>query len=178
MTMELIKFNHTTKEERSQLVREIMDEVLNGRIDPLELHLRLKSAEEVIKQLTGLEPYKAILLDEAEKHGKSFNYQTAKIDIREVGVKYDYSQCGSSKLAELYKKRAAINNEIKELEEYHKTIPASGLTNFVQKRFVNPDGSVLLESTGIVVVNPETGEVETHYPPTKTSTTSVAVTLK
>jgi hypothetical protein len=154
--MELIKFKHTTKEERSQLVREIFDEVLNGRINPLELHLRLKSAEEVIKQLTGLEPYKAILLDEAQKHGKSFNYQTAKIDIREVGVKYDYSGCGNSELAELYEKQANINDAIKELEAYHKPLPTSG----------------------IQVLNQSTGEVETHYPPVKTSTTSVAVTLK
>jgi hypothetical protein len=167
--MELIKFNHTTKEERSQLVREIFDEVLNGRVNPLELHLRLKSAEEVIKQLTGLEPYKAILLDEAQKHGKSFQYHTAKVDIRETGVKYDYSGCGSSILAELYRKQEAINDEIKEWEAYLKAIPASGVVNFVQKRYENPDGSVVIESTG---------EVETHYPPTKTSTTSVAVTLK
>jgi hypothetical protein len=154
--MELIKFNHTTKEERTQLVREIFDEVLNGRINPLELHLRLKSAEEVIKQLTGLEPYKAILLDEAVKHGKSFQYHTAKVDIRETGVKYDYSQCGNSELAALYDQQKAIEAEIKSIETYHKGLPAAGLQ----------------------VVNPETGEVETHYPPVKTSTTSVAVTLK
>jgi hypothetical protein len=154
--MELIKFNHTTKEERTQLVREIFDEVLNGRINPLELHLRLKSAEEVIKQLTGLEPYKAILLDEAQKFGKSFNYQTAKIDIREVGIKYDYSGCGNSTLNELYEKQEAINDAIKELEAYHKPLP----------------------TLGIQVVHHETGEVERHYPPVKTSTTSVAVTLK
>jgi hypothetical protein len=154
--MELIKFNHTTKEERTQLVREIFDEVLNGRINPLELHLRLKSAEEVIKQLTGMEPYKAILLDECLKFGKSFNYQTAKIDIREVGVKYDYSGCGSSALAKLYEKQAAINDAIKAHETYHEGLPAAG----------------------VQVVLSETGEVETHYPPVKTSTTSVAVTLK
>jgi hypothetical protein len=154
--MELIKFNHTTKEERTQLVREIFDEVLNGRINPLELHLRLKSAEEVIKQLTGLEPYKAILLDEAQKHGKSFNYQTAKIDIREVGVKYDYSGCGNSILEKLYEDKSLIDEAIKSIETYHKGLP----------------------SAGVQVVLSETGEVETHYPPAKTSTTSVAVTLK
>ena len=154
--MELIKFNHTTKEQRSQLVREIFDEVLNGRINPLELHLRLKSAEEVIKQLTGLEPYKAILLDEAQRYGKSFDYQTAKIDIREVGVKYDYSGCGNSELAALYDQQKAIEAKIKAIETYHKGLP----------------------SAGVQVLNPETGEVETHYPPSKTSTTSVAVTLK
>jgi hypothetical protein len=154
--MELIKFNHTTKEERTQLVREIFDEVLNGRINPLELHLRLKSAEEVIKQLTGMEPYKAILLDECLKFGKSFNYQTAKIDIREVGVKYDYSGCGNSQLTELYEKQAAIAEHIKAREAYHRSLPTSG----------------------IQALNPATGEVETQYPPIKTSTTSVAVTLK
>ena len=154
--MELIKFNHTTKEERSQLVREIFDEVLNGRINPLELHLRLKSAEEVIKQLTGMEPYKAILLDEAQRYGKSFNYQTAKIDIREVGVKYDYSGCGNSVLAALYDQQKEIEAQIKAYETYHKGLP----------------------SAGVQVVLSETGEVETHYPPAKTSTTSVAVTLK
>ena len=154
--MELIKFNHTTKEQRSQLVREIFDEVLNGRINPLELHLRLKSAEEVIKQLTGMEPYKAILLDEAQRYGKSFDYQTAKIDIREVGVKYDYSGCGNSELAALYDQQKAIEAKIKAIETYHKGLP----------------------SAGVQVLNPETGEVETHYPPSKSSTTSVAVTLK
>lgn len=154
--MELIKFNHTTKEKRLQLVREIFNEVLNGRVNPLELHVGLKSAEEVIKQLTGMEPYKAILLDEAQKFGKSFDYQTAKIDIREVGVKYDYLGCGNSKLAVLYDQQKKIEAEINAIETYHKGLPAAG----------------------VQVLNLETGEVETHYPPSKSSTTSVAVTLK
>ena len=154
--MELIKFNHTTKEQRSEVVLEMMNEVLNGRVNPLELHLRLKSAEEVIKQLTGMEPYKAILLDEAQRYGKSFNYQTAKIDIREVGVKYDYSGCGNDILAHLYDQQKSIDAQIKAFETYHKGLP----------------------SAGVQVLNPETGEVETHYPPSKSSTTSVAVTLK
>ncbi len=154
--MELIKFNHTTKEQRAQVVREIMDEVLNGRVNPLELHLRMKCIEEVIKQLMALEPYKAILLDEAQKFGKSFQYQTAKVDIRETGVKYDYSQCGNSTLAQLYIDVANIETKIKNLESYHKSLPPEG----------------------IQALNHTTGELESHYPPSKISTTSVAVTLK
>jgi hypothetical protein len=167
--MELIKFNHTTPEERSQLVREIFDEVLNGRINPLELHLRLKSAEEVIKQLTGMEPYKAILLDECLKHGKSFDYQTAKIDIREVGVKYDYSQCGCSQLIELYQQKEKLEEKIKALESYLKALPPGGAVSMIP--------NVTEDSNGKLTVD-YTGELETHYPPAKTSTTSVAVTLK
>jgi hypothetical protein len=154
--MELIKFNHTTKEERTQVVREIFDELLNGRINPMELHIRMKCLEEVVKQLTSMPAYKAIVLDDAEKHGKSFQYHNAKVDIREVGVKYDYTGCGNSKLNELYEKQKAIKDAIDELEAYLKPLPKSG----------------------IQVLNPSTGEVETHYPPAKTSTTSVAVTLK
>ena len=154
--MELIKFNHTTKEERTQVVREIFNELLEGRINPMELHIRMKCLEEVVKQLTSMPAYKAIVLDDAEKHGKSFQYHNAKVDIREVGVKYDYSGCGNSTLEKRYKEQSLIDEAIKSIETYHKGIPASG----------------------IEVVNPYTGEVETHYPPAKTSTTSVAVTLK
>lgn len=154
--MELIKFNHTTKEERTTVVHEIFQELLQGRVDPLQLHIRMKSIEEVLKQLTGMPAYKAIVLDAAEKYGKSFTAHNAKIDIREVGVKYDYSMCGNAELAELYKQQEHISARIKDLETYHKALPTSG----------------------VQVLNPSTGEVETHYPPAKTSTTSVAVTLK
>jgi hypothetical protein len=154
--MELIKFNPPTKEERTQVVHEIFQELLEGRINPMELHIRMKCIEEVVKQLTSMPAYKAIVLDDAEKHGKSFQYHNAKVDIREVGVKYDYSMSGSAELSELYVKAANIDSRIKVLESYHKGLPASG----------------------IQVLNPSTGEVETHYPPAKTSTTSVAVTLK
>lgn len=154
--MELIKFNHTTKEQRSEVVKEMMNEVLNGRVNPLELHLRLKAAEEVIKALTSIPAYKGILLDEAAKYGKSFQYQTAKVEVKEVGVKYDYCQCGNSTLADLYCQAEAISARIKELETYHKGLPASG----------------------IEVLDPVSGELEKHYPPAKTSTTSVAFTLK
>jgi hypothetical protein len=154
--MELIKFNHTTKEERTQVVREIFQEVLEGRINPMELHIRMKCIEEVVKQLTSMPAYKAIVLDDAEKHGKSFQYHNAKVDIREVGVKYDYSVCGSSELDALVDLLSETQDKIKILESYHKGLPTTGLT----------------------VVLASTGEVETHYPPAKTSTTSVAVTLK
>jgi hypothetical protein len=154
--MELIKFNHTTKEERTQFVHEIFQELLNGRINPMELHIRMKCLEEVVKQLTSMPAYKAIILEDAEKHGKSFQYHNAKVDIREVGVKYDYTGCGNSTLNELYQKQDAINDAIKDNEAYLKQLPTSG----------------------IQVLNQSTGEVETHYPPAKTSTTSVAVTLK
>ena len=154
--MELIKFNHTTKEERTQVVREIFQELLEGRINPMELHIRMKCLEEVVKQLTSMPAYKAIVLDDAEKHGKSFQYHNAKVDIREVGVKYDYSGCGSSELDALYDLQSDTEDKIKIFEAYHKGLPTSGI-------------SVVLASTG---------EVETLYPPAKTSTTSVAVTLK
>ena len=167
--MELIKFNHTTKEQRSEVVLEMMNEVLNGRVNPLELHLRLKAAEEVIKALTSMPAYKGILLDEAAKYGKSFQYQTAKVEVKEVGVKYDYSVCGCSQLNELYVQAADIDSKIKALESYLKALPTGGIVCMLQTRTLDDEGKVTIDYTG---------EVETHYPPAKTSTTSVAFTLK
>lgn len=167
--MELIKFNHTTKEERTQVVREIFQELLEGRINPMELHIRMKCLEEVVKQLTSMPAYKAIVLDDAEKHGKSFQYHNAKVDIREVGVKYDYSVCGCSQLNELYVQAADIDSKIKALESYLKALPTGGIVCMLQTRTLDDEGKVTIDYTG---------EVETHYPPAKTSTTSVAVTLK
>jgi hypothetical protein len=59
-------------------------------------------------------------------------------------------------LEKLYEDKSLIDEAIKSIETYHKGLP----------------------SAGVQVVLSETGEVETHYPPAKTSTTSVAVTLK
>ena len=61
--MELIKFNHTTKEERTQVVREIFNELLEGRINPMELHIRMKCLEEVVKQLTSIFSKKLLVLN-------------------------------------------------------------------------------------------------------------------
>jgi hypothetical protein len=94
-----------------------------------------------------------ICLRELSKYGK----QGATIgDLvfteAEAGVKYDYSNCGSSTYAELIAQRAALDAEIKDWEQTLKGLPASGLAD------------------------PDTGEM--LYPPVKSSKTIIKATIK
>ena len=96
-------------------------------------------------------------MDDCDKQGgKSFMYQNAKFERKEVGIKYDYSQCNDSKLVELEAELAQITELVKARQALLKSAPQGGL----------------------IVTDPESGETYTVYPPSKQSTTSIAVTLK
>lgn len=152
--LEIFRLFQTTKEERSQIVTEVMTRISEGTVNPLSIHLQVKCLEDMLKQLTSSKEYKNLVLDESGKYGKSFEFQNAKFDVREMGVKYDYSNCNDPLLAELDAKIEVLNKEIKSRQEFLKTIPQSGM------EVVTGDELVML------------------YPPSKTSTTTVSVTLK
>lgn len=157
LTTQSLSLFETTKEARTAFVEQIIEQVHEGEQDPIKVHLQLKCAEDIIKQITGNDVFKSDLLDACDKQGgKSFMYQSAKFEKKEVGVKYDYSQCNDAKLAELEAQAAQISEELKARQALLKTAPQSGL----------------------IITDPESGETYTVYPPSKTSTTSIAVTLK
>ena len=134
------------------LVYEAKKMILSGDHNPLDIEIRLKAMEELVKQLRGDAEIKAAVIAEAEKYGKSFEYGGCKINIREGGVKYDYAATGDSEWAILEAQAKEIGEKKKMREKFLQSIPPSG------------------------TVSPETGE---HiYPPAKTSQTTVAVTLK
>lgn len=90
------------------------------------------------------------------KHGKKFDYRTAKIEEKEVGTKYDWEKCQDTSLNDLLSMQDSLTAKIKERQEFLKTVPEKGL----------------------IITDEETGETVTVYRPAKSSTTSVAVTLK
>ena len=137
--------------EIGNLIHYMKQELLSGDYNPLDVELKLKAMEEMIKQLRSDEDIRQFVLAEAERHGKSFEWRGAKMSIREVGVKYDYASTGDSEWA-------LLDAEIKELTEKKKA----------REKFLQA-----MPVTG--TVSPETGEM--IYPPSKTSTTSIAVTL-
>ncbi len=145
----------TTKEQRMSFVAAVINELESGNADALKLHNNVKCMEQIIKQLNESKEYKAHVLEAAEKYGsKEFEYGNAKIKIGEVGTKYDYSQCNDSVLADLTAQAEAINEQLKARQKFLQTVPAEGLE----------------------VVNGDT--VERVYPPCRSATTSVIVTLK
>ncbi len=134
------------------LVYEAKRLILSGDHNPLDIEIRLKAMEELVKQLRADKEVKAAVIAEAEKYGKSFDYGGCKINIREAGVKYDYASTGDSTWAMLDAEAKAIAEQKKSREAFLKALPIEGAADI---------------NTG-----------EHIMPPSKTSETTVAVTLR
>lgn len=143
----------TTKAERQDFAQSVVNGLKEGFSDPLKVHLQVKCMEDLIKQITSHPDYKDLTLDEAAKYGKSFEHYNAKFEIKEMGVKYDYSNCGDPIYNRLAEELAELEKKVKERQAFLKA--------------VQPGTELLIEDEVIIL-----------YPPVKTSTTSITVNLK
>lgn len=143
----------TSKAERQDFAQSVVNGLKEGHSDPLKVHLQVKCMEDLIKQITSHPDYKELTLDEAAKYGKSFEMHNAKFEVKEMGVKYDYSACGDPIYNELSQKMAELEKEIKDRQAFLKA--------------VKPGTEILVEDEVVIL-----------YPPVKTSTTSITVNLK
>lgn len=126
--------------------------VIEGEIDPITAHINISKMENAIKAFKANDQVRDITLRELSKYGKKQTFGDCTLEEVEAGVKYDYSACGDSELAELYKMRLMIDESIKQREAFLKNIPIAG------------------------IVIAETGELV--YPPAKTSKTTIKTTFK
>lgn len=126
--------------------------VIEGEIDPITAHINISKMENAIKAFKANDQVRDITLRELSKYGKKQTFGDCTLEEVEAGVKYDYSACGDSELAELYKMRLMLDESIKQREAFLKTIPIAG------------------------IVIAETGELV--YPPAKTSKTTIKTTFK
>jgi len=154
-TINILSLFETNKAQRQSFVSDVIQGLESGSINPLNVHLQIKAMEDLVKLLNDNKVYKSIVLDAAEKNGKKFSYQSAEFSCREVGVKYDYKQCNDAELTDLQQQADTINAKLKARQEFIKALPIEG----------------------IEVLTSE-GELIYIYPPAKSSTTSVVVTLK
>jgi hypothetical protein len=145
-----------SKANREELAIQIVEAMDAGDFNPLDIHYQVKAMEDFIKVLTGNTRYKDYVLTEGMKHGKSFEFNGSKMEIKETGVKYDYSNCGDQEWSALEVEINLRKEKQKEREKFLKSLPAEG----------------------VEIVSNETGDVIKVYPPSKSSTTSIAVTLK
>lgn len=153
----IVALFQTTKEERQSFALSLISEIESGNLDPLKVHLQVKCMEDIIKLLNSNTIYKSAVLEAAEKYGqKSFDYQNSKVEIKETGVKYDYSKCNDPEWELLEQQCLSFSEGLKQREAFLKTVPGKGLE----------------------ILNGITGELVTIYPPAKSSTTSIAITLK
>lgn len=156
-TTSILSLFETNKEQRQSFVMGVVEAVDNGQVDPLKIHLQVKCMEDIIKLLNSNTSYKQSVLVAATSYGqKAFDYQNLKIEIKEVGVKYDFSKCEDVVLNELHRQQAELDAKVKARETMLKTV----------------------SDKGMILTDEATGETFTVYPPSKSSTTSVAITLK
>ena len=149
MTSSLSKHNITNISQR------IINAVESGMQDPLEVYARLKFAEQTIEAcIDGIKPYAQSEVQHYAK-GERINKLGAELKPKEVGVKYDYTICNHPAYNALMLEYNDIINRKKALEMQLKAI-----------------------SEPYTIVDEETGETHRIYPPLKTSTSSIEVTIK
>lgn len=152
-TTSLMNAMASTKDEVQRFVSNAKNEILSGHENVLKIAVQLKAMEDTIEALRKDPEIKDAFIREAEKNGKTFKLYGAEFQVKETGVKYDYSICNDSTYNELTAKMEALKNEIKSRETFLKSITHS-----------------------IEAVDTKTGEM--LNPPVKTSTTTVTITLK
>lgn len=148
--MELITLSNLkpTKSDVKRAADMILREVESGRENPIDVALRLKVLEEVLKETR--DKIAKYTCDELDKYPKgSVNIYDAKIEKMETAVRYDYST--DSVWAELNDRYKEVEALKKEREDMLKKIPA---------------GSTLVDENGEAAIGP-----------VKTSTTTYKVTL-
>ena len=146
--------NDLTKSQIKVIAQTTIDSILeSGNV--IEVADTFAKIELFIKEIKSASQYIDYLRDEVAKHGKGITTSSGtKIELAEVGTKYDYSNCGDSQIDELMKQLEILEMAIKERQTFLKTIPSSGM-------------EVILEG----------GEICKIYPPSKTSTSSVKTTI-
>lgn len=144
-----------SKENIKNVATRIINSVESGMQPPLEVYARLKFAEQTIEScLDGVKPY---AIDEITKYNKGEKVTSlgAEIKAKEVGAKYDYTVCNHADYNQLMVEYNAILEKKKAIEATLKTIKEP-----------------------YTVVNEDTGETYKVYPPLKTSTSSIEVSIK
>jgi hypothetical protein len=120
----------TTKEQRKGFIQQVIESVLNGYKNPLDIQVQIKCLEEIIKGVSGNEDYRDALATEAAKHGKgSFEFHNASIILKNAPAKWDYSQTNDSKLFEMKREAEQLKENISQREKFLQTIPAGGMAD-------------------------------------------------
>lgn len=149
----------TNKDDRQLLVDYLLKEIMDGNINALTTHLQIKSIEDFTETIKKDEGYKEEVLKEARKYlngRKSETFHNSKIEISEVGTQYNFTNCNDPEYTKLLNAAFIANEALKVKQDFLKKIPKEGFE----------------------IVDKTSGEIVTIYPPSKTSTTALKVTLK
>lgn len=133
------------------IAKTAIDAIVGGEINALQAWGELTRMEEAIATIKGDGAVVECALREVGKYGRTgAKFAGYELKAAEVGVRYDYSECGDDILAELEAQKKAIDEEIKQRQKVLRSLPPTGLAD---------------TESGVI-----------YYPPIKTSKTTIKAT--
>jgi hypothetical protein len=149
----VLQLLNADKKALDQFANTIINDVQEGRENPLEIALLVKKYEYVLKTIT--EAIKPNVNTEVAKYGdKEFEYGSAKMHYTPTSTSYDYNLCNDPVLNDLLEKQTNINELVKSRQERLKA----------QK-----------ETETVISLD---GEIHTINPPNKKQMYGLKITLK
>lgn len=146
----------TSKTEQKEMVDLMIESLKTGNESPLRIEAAMANIEAVVKEYRGNKEVKEILLDEVRKYPKSIaEIYNATFQEKEVGVKYDFSQCGHIRYNELVEQINALTEQKKQIE-----------------------AEIRAHKDMFIYTDLETGESYEVNPPKRTASCQVVVTIK
>jgi hypothetical protein len=143
----------STKDQIKSFVHKTVTELKDGYTNPLSYYVQLKAVETTIKELLANKEVREMVSTEAKKYGKSFDLHGVKIEYSEnMSPKYEYTVCGDIEWDEMQIELKELQEKIKLRETFLKSIPAN---------------ATIMDENGVKL-----------FPPTKTATEGIKVTLK
>lgn len=151
--MSVLNYGVTNKQEADLFADKLISEVKDGQVNPLELHVKLTALQRALDKVK--KEIVPMTIKEAEKYSsRNFSAYNSKLEISELGVKYDYSGCGDAEWEHYKQIEESAAASRKGREEFLKAI--KGETE---------------------IMNSLTSEMIKVSPPVKSSTTGLKVTL-
>lgn len=148
--------NELSKTQIKIIADKTASDIIDNGQDIIQIADTIAKMELFIKELKANPDYLDYLITEVSKFGKGTTTSTGtKLELAEVGVKYDFSQCNDPRLIELEADLVFLEETIKQRKDFLKALSPSGVS----------------------VLDQETGETITLYPPSKTSKSSVKCTI-
>lgn len=143
----------STKDQIKSFVHKTVIELKDGYTNPLNFYIQLKAVETTLKDLLANKEVREMVSEEARKHGKNFEMNGCKIEYSEnISPKYDYSVCGDTEWESLQAQLKSLQDKIKVRETFLKSIQSN---------------STIMDESGVQL-----------FPPTKTASEGIKVTLK
>lgn len=143
-----------TKKDIENAKDNIIKELNDGTINPIQLAISFKAVEKLNESIK--KELNDRCIDEALRHSnKTFNAYGSTIEYSEnIGVRYDFSQCGHTEWEILDQEIAELTKRKKNIEKFLLSLPSS-----------------------TTIVCEMTGEIDTIYPPQKKSSSGIKITL-